>query len=389
MPTVSLILLESESAPSSPDRVESIRKALGDAGHEVQVLRVAGPTDGAGPAISTDSDETDLDDPVLARGRGLSVAAVAGLLAARGESLVVLDAGMEYTAEDVCHLVARLLAGDAELVVASRNAEDGVDDRGGLIRRLAARAGRLARPWLGTSDPFGGLIALDAELARRTVRTFRPVGSKFTLELIVRSKCSKAEIPVAHVVGSKRTTPILDEVRQFKRLADDTFGNISRLVQFCFVGFSGMMVDLSCYALFQWILKRTGLVNSTVSFLGYHTTLDLVAAAAGAIGLALTWNFYLNRRLTFNDARHGSILRQYLAYALSNALGIALSFSLRLFLPMKFAFFADHKLAGAVVGIVTATGLNFTMSRWLVFKNHGQSKSESPSNATLASEPSV
>ena len=74
----------------------------------------------------------------------------------------------------------------------------------------------------------------------------------------------------------------------------------------------------------------------------------------------------LNRRLTFNDAMAGNIFRQFLAYALGNALGVVLSFSLRLYLPSKFSFFEPHKLAAAVVGIVAATGISFSMSRWMV-----------------------
>ncbi len=44
-----------------------------------------------------------------------------------------------------------------------------------------------------------------------------------------------------------------------------------------------------------------------------------------------------------------------------------LSFSVRLYLPAHVAFFARHRLAAAVVGIVAATGISFSMSRWVVF----------------------
>jgi dolichol-phosphate mannosyltransferase len=128
-----------------------------------------------------------------------------------------------------------------------------------------------------------------------------------------------------------------------------------------------MVVDLTFYALLQWLLSFTVLatLKSPVFFGG---TWQLAVAAGLAIAIALVWNFTLNRRLTFNDARHGSSLpRQFLTYALSNALAIALSFSLRLYLPSRVDFFARHRLAAAVVGIVTATAISFTMARWLVF----------------------
>ena len=86
-----------------------------------------------------------------------------------------------------------------------------------------------------------------------------------------------------------------------------------------------------------------------------------------AILVALVWNFTLNRRLTFNDSRAGSIPRQFVTYALGNALGIAVSMTLSLWLPMRLIFFAHHKLTAAVVGIIVATGISFSMSRWVVF----------------------
>ena len=97
-----------------------------------------------------------------------------------------------------------------------------------------------------------------------------------------------------------------------------------------------------------------------------------------AILTALTWNFALNRRLTFNDARAGSISRQFFTYALGNALGIAVSLSLRLYLPLQFGFFNSHRLTAAVVGIIVATGISFSMSRWVVFIRgpEGQSATE-------------
>jgi dolichol-phosphate mannosyltransferase len=71
-------------------------------------------------------------------------------------------------------------------------------------------------------------------------------------------------------------------------------------------------------------------------------------------------------------------LRQFATYVLGNALGIALSFSLRLILPSRIGFFQRHKLAAAVVGIVAATGISFSMSRWIVFNRH-----PAPSNLHL------
>jgi dolichol-phosphate mannosyltransferase len=157
----------------------------------------------------------------------------------------------------------------------------------------------------------------------------------------------------------------IDDLRQLKRVLDQRFGTFSRLVQFCMVGASGMIVDLTLYALFQLLFARIWPVSAPAP--GSRIGGPLAAAGALSILIALVWNFTLNRRLTFNDARRGSILRQFLTYALGNALGIAVSLSLRLYLPLRFGFFTRHKLYAAVVGIIVATAISFSMSRWVVF----------------------
>jgi dolichol-phosphate mannosyltransferase len=188
-----------------------------------------------------------------------------------------------------------------------------------------------------------------------TARPVLPAGSRWVARSVSTS-------------GRRR----LDGLRRVKYGLDARFGIASRLVQFCMVGASGMVVDLSLYALLQWLFARAwinsasaGLASSAAAAASESSRL---AVAAGiSIFVALIWNFTLNRRLTFNDARHGNLLRQFLTYALGNALGIGLSFTLRLWLPARVAFFDRHRLAAAVVGIVAATGISFSMSRWLVF----------------------
>ena len=61
------------------------------------------------------------------------------------------------------------------------------------------------------------------------------------------------------------------------------------------------------------------------------------------------------------------MVRQFMTYVMSNAIAILVSLTLSLYLPAQVAFFARHRLAAAVVGIVAATGISFSMSRWLVF----------------------
>src|SRR4051812_16577619 len=109
------------------------------------------------------------------------------------------------------------------------------------------------------------------------------------------------------------------------------------------VGAPGMIVDPTFFSLFPWVFSFTPFASGQSALFG--CSWHLAIAAALAIAIALVWNFILNRRLTFDDARKKSTLRQFLTYAFSNALAIALSFTVRLFLPGRVGFFDRHRLA--------------------------------------------
>ena len=349
MAHVSLILPIAPGAERLDERIGAHRRALEGAGHRVEVLAVADPRLAA-DLIGLEGSWTLL----VADVPGLAVSAIAGLRQARGDVLLVLDPERGYRSEDLARVVAPLDRGEADLAIASRD--------------HARFQGRLARRLVGTSDPLSGLVALSRSCVQQADQALAPVGSRYAIELLLKTRGRRVDVPVCVAASSapRRREVGLDDLRHLKHLADYRFGNASRLIQFCLVGASGMMVDLSCYALFQWLFARTWLAQVRGPLGG--ESLALAASGALAIALALTWNFSLNRRLTFSYARHGSLGRQFVTYALSNALGIALSFSLRMVLPGRFAFFHRHRLAAAVVGIVAATGISFSLSRWVVFR---------------------
>lgn len=367
MAYVSLVFPITPRFSFSPADAESFACLLEQEGHEVEVLFASGAE-----GYPSANGELLPFRRVVADQPGMAAAVMAGLDEASGDILVAIDPTMKYGPEDVLRLVEALASGTAELVVASRFASPSPGSlgppRGGHLRGWV---GSLLRPLVGSSDPMSGLVGLTREQFEGVAGSLRPLGTKFTAELLTRTGGRWLEVPSGAGWPTRWWGLEYDDLRQLKRLSDHRFGNLSRLFQFCVVGASGMVVDLTCYAAFQWLFARTWLAHRTVPFLG---ALDLAAAGALAIWLALTWNFSLNRRLTFSYARGQWIVRQYIMYALSNALGIAVSFLLRITLPQYVDFFDRHKLAAALVGIVTATGISFSMSRWVVFRHHTEAK---------------
>lgn len=357
MARVSLIL---PGPPTLADNPAAHLAALQAEGHEVEAI-VAGP----GPAEALSGWQV-----VQTEEPGVASAAIAGLQAARGDYLIVLDPASTYEPGDTTRLVAALTDGSADVAVACRPSR--------VI-------GPVARALVGTADPMSGLIAL-ARVQLDRAGDLTPLGSMFGWTILAQVGGRRVDVPVRarRPVGGLRGLG-MDDIRQLKRLADDRFGNASRLIQFCVVGASGMVVDLTCYHLFQRAFAATALAGRVGPVAG--VPLDLAAARATAIAVALAWNFSLNRRLTFSYARRNSLVRQFVIYVLSNSLGMALSFSLGLALPAHFAYFRRHKLAAAVVGIVAATGISFSMSRWVVFKERRQRPDPAEDRAATPLDP--
>jgi dolichol-phosphate mannosyltransferase len=325
-------------------------------------------TEGTAPDAMIEGNYADDATYVTADGWGWSSIVRAGLSAATGDHFVVLDVGRHYSPRSLAEVIAPVRTGrfDVAVAVPTRNGPK-------LLRwgRLGSSLGLISRLILGTSDVFSGLFALDRAVWERAGRN-QALGKSPVLDSLLRrpARCIDVRVSVDDRFRSRQMR--FSDLRPLKHALDSRFGNYSRLVQFCMVGASGMVVDLTFYALFQWLLSFTWLASGKSALFGgpWH----LAIAAAGAIAIALVWNFSLNRRLTFNDAKKGSIIRQFFTYALSNALAIALSFSVRLYLPSRIAFFDRHRLAAAVVGIVAATGISFTMARWLVFARRSDLK---------------
>jgi len=74
-------------------------------------------------------------------GNGQSAAFHAGIHAARGEVIVMLDADCQNDPADIPPMIDRLRSGDADMIQGDRSG----DRRDGLVRRESSRVGRLGR----------------------------------------------------------------------------------------------------------------------------------------------------------------------------------------------------------------------------------------------------
>jgi dolichol-phosphate mannosyltransferase len=126
------------------------------------------------------------------RGGGLSTAVLAGVAAAYGDYVCVMDADLQHPPELIADMIEAARRGDADIIMASRYVEGGSD--AGLssrARRLISFAskslvktvfrGRLR----SVSDPLSGFFLARRSLLNKTA--LRPIGFKILLDILVRS----------------------------------------------------------------------------------------------------------------------------------------------------------------------------------------------------------
>lgn len=291
--------------------------------------------------------------------RGLSQAVLDGLARARGEVLVVMDADLSHPPEALPEMLAQLDDG-AEFVVGSRFVDGGTtDDDWGVFRWLNSRvATLLAFPLTTIADPMSGFFMLRRQtFASHTGYT--PIGYKIGLELLVKCGCRDVrEVPIHFAdrqLGYSKLTlrEQLRYLQHIRRLYIHKFAFWSQLTQFLLVGASGLVVNL--------------VVLTALLALG----LTMQPAVIGAIALSMLWNFGLNRKFSFVGASKEPFFRQLFDFVSACAIGAVVNYAVTLLAVRWFG----HPQLSATIGVVAATGFNFTASRLYVFKRQHVRKS--------------
>jgi putative flippase GtrA len=224
-----------------------------------------------------------------------------------------------------------------------------VADAASVGLRRYSFAPRPSRPW-GTLPACPPTLAASATCSSEQ----REKSYKIGLELLVKAGCRKiAEIPISfrdrlHGHSKLTLTEQINYLRHLLRLYKFKLGRAFCPLQFVLVGGTGMMVDVAAFMMLLHFVP-------------------LIASWAMAIGTAMTWNFLLNRRFTFSEARQQPILAQYFLFCLLCLIGGMMNWTVSVRLCSTFAFFDRWKLLAALCGVVAGTTFNYVLSSRVVF----------------------
>ncbi len=289
--------------------------------------------------------------------RGLSPAVIDGFAEAKGDYVVVMDADLSHPASAIPNMIKQLKEGTSDFVLGSRYVEGGsIDDSWTLWRYINSVVATLpALPLTKVKDPMSGFFAVrKADIP--PANELSPIGYKIALEVMVKGPFEKvSEVPihfVDRVHGESKLTlgEQLKYLRHLRRLYQYKFKTKAEFFQFAAVGSSGFIVDLGFYLLLQ-VFGLSHTVARAISFWP-----------------AVSWNWMLNRLITFSHREKTPKATQWGAFASSSLLGFAVNYGTYYTLTTFVPFFQEHMILALIVGVLMGMGFNFSISNLFIFK---------------------
>lgn len=292
--------------------------------------------------------------------RGLAGACIEGMLSSAAPFVAVIDADLQHDETILPRMLARLTAGKADLVAATRYVEGGsaagLAAGRGAISRLATR---LVHQLIGVSlsDPMSGFFMMRRDRFDAIADKLTPAGFKILLDIAATAENLRiAEEPYAFSErrhGESKFN-IQVGVEFLGLLLSKLLGGMvdARFIFFAIVGTLGLAVHLAA-------LK--------IALLALPPVPDPFRAAQILATLAaMTSNFILNNQMTYRDRRLKGLamVRGFLLFCLFGSVGVLANIDLASWLYVSRPSWWVAGAAGAVMSALW----NYAMSTLFVWR---------------------
>lgn len=289
--------------------------------------------------------------------RGLATAVLHGIRESTQDYIIVMDADLSHPPEDIPRIF-ELLKDGADFVVGSRYVKGGsTDATWGLFQWLRSQVAiLLARGLTNLKDPLAGFFGFRRRILDGSAQLL-PIGYKIGLEILVKTnRRMVVEIPIAFVDRKKGESKLtfqqqLNYLRHLRGLYRFRFPQVSEIIHFASVGSSGVFVDLLFYLT-----------------LTYGIRLDHQLARAMSFIAAASWNWFLNRWLTFLGGQDKKWGRQWLEFLTTASVGFTINWGSYKLLTDYVPYLMHHRMVAFFMGTLLCAGFNYTLSRWFVFR---------------------
>ena len=354
---LSIVVPTYNEAANIPVLLQRLKAALQTVEYEVLIVDDHSPDETVEVVRSLVADHPLLLLQPSDRPRDLSLAVIDGALAARSDSILVMDADLSHPAEMIPSMFASLKRSPDSFVVGSRYVSGGRFDRNWSLWRFlnSQVATLLSRPLVDCSDPMSGFFLFDRNQV--DLNALRPIGYKIGLEIMVRGKFeSIIEVPISfkdREIGESKMNlgQQIKYLRHLRRLYLFRFGTFAQFFHFGAVGASGFIVDV----IFYYSLQFLGLPH--------------LAARAASFWPAVSWNWFFNRLMTFGERTRRPKIRQWLEFVASSLVGFSINYGTYLALTTHVGFFDDYRFAALVTGVASAGLFNFAASTLFVYSD--------------------
>ncbi|HET8933627.1 MAG TPA: glycosyltransferase [Polyangiales bacterium] len=345
---------ESESLPVIVPRIAETLKNAGIVG-EIIIVDDNSP-DGTAEVGQKLAEEYPVRVHKRVTERGLATAVLAGFGLSTAKVCVVMDADGSHPVDALPQMVKIILEDKADVVVGSRHVPGGGSKDWPLFSQFKSKlAATLALGVTSMTDPTTGFLAARRNLLERL--DLDPVGWKIVLEIVVKAAPVRlAEVPIIFVdreLGvSKQSLGVFGEyLAHLAKLYSYRYPALSELVKFCAVGVLGMCVDLA-----------------SVITLKENWNLDTRLCAVFGFIVAVTSNFFLNRKYTFARARELPLLYSYITYVGTNLAGLAVRMlTIQALIAMAGMDQGRNYVFTNLIGILLATLVNFVGAKFFAF----------------------
>lgn len=279
--------------------------------------------------------------------RGLASACVEGMLATSAPYLVVMDGDLQHDESLLPSMLSQLRkSANLDIVVASRflpgASLGGFAEERQRLSRLGIRLSSLVTK-AQLTDPLSGFFMLRRETLHEVVHDLTSEGFKILLDIFASSRRTLryAEVPL-HFRERRHGQSKLDtlvELEFLMLIADKLLGGWVpvRFVLFVLVGALGLALHLTLLG----VLHR-------------GAELSFWAAQAGAIAVAMCFNYWLNNVFTYRDRRRRGWghVAGLASFALACGAGAAINMVVAVYTFNAGAWWPVAGVLGAAVGAV-------------------------------------
>ncbi len=293
--------------------------------------------------------------------RGLAGAVIEGILSSKSEICAVMDCDLQHDETKLSEMFSLFeKKPNLDLVVGSRFLNEGDISVGAFsyLRRLGSNLATFyTKKLLGIkiSDPLSGFFMVKRKSFEMHSKKLQTQGFKVLADLVASSRQSFITEEVSYTfkgrfAGESKMT-IATGLELMGLIISQIFnGNLSiRFILFCFVGLSGVFVQLLVTGVFMNFSKIT----------------FEIAQAFGIIS-AMTSNYFFNNLLTFRDRslKYVELLKGLITFYFICSLGALANFALAHFLYSQLSNWLIASFGGAIFSAIW----NFTLSSMFTWK---------------------